>query len=87
MRSPRTETKSGPRSSQLKKARAQQRPNAAKTKINKFIKQTKKHTQPQFFLLFLTTPAYQTQLYLILLPESSSDYSKFIFLRDLYYSL
>ena len=39
VRSPRTTTKSGPREPQLEKARStqQQRPNAAKNKINKFI--------------------------------------------------
>ena len=42
MRSPRTAVKSSPRSLQLEKARAQQqRPNAAKNKINKFIKKKK----------------------------------------------
>ena len=39
MRSPRTAPKSSPRSPQLEKARVQQqRPNAAKNKINKFKK-------------------------------------------------
>ena len=43
MRSPRTATKSGSRSLQLEKARVQQqRPNAAKNKINKCIKNNKK---------------------------------------------
>ena len=46
MRSPCTATKSSPHSPQLEKARAQQRrPNAAKNKINKFIKKRKAQIQ------------------------------------------
>ena len=42
MRSPCTATKSSPRSPQLEKARVQQqRPNAAKNKINNFLKKEK----------------------------------------------